>query len=77
VHGGGKLPSSMAKQRTGAAYGSRYKLGRSVRNPASLLTSTSRTAGCGPACPVVWQGRRGDSPPYADAVKLSGIILLA
>ena len=22
--------------------------------------------GCGPACPVVWQGRRGDPSPYAD-----------
>src|SRR5271157_842583 len=26
-----------------------------------------RTAGCGPACPVVWQGRRGDPSPYADS----------
>ena len=26
------------------------------------LTSTLRTAGCGPACPVVWQG----DIPYAD-----------
>ena len=26
-----------------------------------------RTAGCGPACPVVWQGRRGDPFPYADS----------
>ncbi len=25
-----------------------------------------RTAGCGPACPVVWQGRAGDRAPYAD-----------
>ncbi|HTT22558.1 MAG TPA: helix-turn-helix domain-containing protein, partial [Candidatus Sulfotelmatobacter sp.] len=29
-----------------------------------------RTAGCGPACPVVWQGRRGDPPPYADCVPI-------
>jgi len=28
--------------------------------------STRRTAGCGPACPVVWQGRVGDHSPYAD-----------
>lgn len=27
--------------------------------PARRVTSTRRTAGCGPACPVVWQGRRG------------------
>ena len=25
-----------------------------------------RTAVCGPACTVVWQGRRGDPSPYAD-----------
>ena len=30
------------------------------------LTSTSRTAGCGPACPVVWQGRAVIRSPYAD-----------
>ena len=24
------------------------------------MTSTDRTAGCGPACPVVWQGRTGE-----------------
>ncbi len=33
------------------------------------LTSTSRTAGCGPACPVVWEGRAGDCSPYPDRVK--------
>src|ERR1035438_3636782 len=30
------------------------------------LAQSDRTAVCGPACMVVWQGRRGDSPPYAD-----------
>src|ERR1700682_4036951 len=30
------------------------------------LSLIRRTAGCGPACPVVWQGRRGDPSPYAD-----------
>jgi hypothetical protein len=34
------------------------------------LTSTSRTAGCGPACPVVWQGRAVYRSPYADLVRL-------
>jgi len=29
--------------------------------------STRRTAGCGPACPVVWQGRAGNRAPYADS----------
>jgi len=27
------------------------------------VAQSVRTAGCGPTCPVVWQGRRGDSPP--------------
>jgi hypothetical protein len=39
------------------------------------LTSTSRTARCGPACRVVRQGRRVKSPPYADCCgerRLSG-----
>ena len=36
------------------------------------MTSTSRTAGCGPACPVVWQGWRGNSPPYADPGQIGG-----
>src|SRR5664279_2030332 len=26
-------------------------------------SSIHRTAVCGPACAVVWEGRRGDSPP--------------
>src|SRR5262252_9301317 len=29
-----------------------------------------RTAVCGPACTVVWQGRRGDPSPYADCCRL-------
>jgi hypothetical protein len=29
-----------------------------------------RTAVCGPACTVVWQGRRGDLPPYADCLEM-------
>ena len=37
--------------------------------PASVLLVGDQLiepAGCGPACSVVWQGRRGASPPYAD-----------
>ena len=30
------------------------------------MTSTSRTARCGPACRVVWQGRSLTPAPYAD-----------
>jgi hypothetical protein len=33
---------------------------------AEVSRGQSRSAGCGPACPVVWQGRRGDPSPYAD-----------
>src|SRR5215472_17916091 len=36
-----------------------------------MVSSTRRTAGCGPACPVVWQGRVGDHSPYADSKKVS------
>ena len=40
---------------------------RSGFHGCSLVhSSIHRTAGCGPACPVVWQGRTGDRPPYAD-----------
>ncbi len=40
---------------------------RSDFHDCSLIPSSIyRTAGCGPACPVVWQGRTGDRPPYAD-----------
>ena len=35
-----------------------------------MVSSTRRTAGCGPACPVVWQGRVGDHSPYADPLPL-------
>jgi hypothetical protein len=31
---------------------------------------TDRTAVCGPACTVVWQGRVGDHSPYADAERI-------
>ena len=33
---------------------------------------TRRTAGCGPACPVVWQGRAGNRAPYADSYSFTG-----
>jgi hypothetical protein len=41
-----------------------------------MVSSTRRTAGCGPACPVVWQGRVGDHSPYADFEFLSQAELL-
>src|SRR6266853_3687805 len=30
---------------------------------------TRRTAGCGPACPVVWEGRSCEASPYPDQPK--------
>src|SRR6266581_1638892 len=32
---------------------------------------TRRTAGCGPACPVVWEGRSCEASPYPDQPKNS------
>ena len=42
-----------------------------------MVSSTRRTAGCGPACPVVWEGRTGNRLPYPDRKvnALSGAIL--
>jgi hypothetical protein len=43
---------------------------RSDFHACSLVPSSiHRIAGCGPACPVVWQGRTGDRPPYADCAE--------
>src|SRR6267143_1268356 len=43
------------------------RLARASRAHCSwLVSSTRRTAGCGPACPVVWEGRTGDRLPYHD-----------
>ncbi|MGA8511058.1 MAG: hypothetical protein WB762_36070, partial [Candidatus Sulfotelmatobacter sp.] len=36
------------------------------------LSLIRRTAVCGPACTVVWQGRRGDPSPYADLSEPDG-----
>jgi hypothetical protein len=66
VTGGRQYAPPLAEQRHTSERSPRSKLGRSTRHPPSLLTSTPRTAGCGPACPVVWQGRAGDCFPYAD-----------
>ena len=43
-------------------------LRRSGSPPARRVTSTLRTAGCGPACPGVWEGTAGELPgrPYPD-----------
>ena len=64
--GSGQRPSLVAQQRDAPELGAESGLGRPTGDTASLLTSTSRTARCGPACRVVWQGRAGDRSPYAD-----------
>src|SRR5260370_20544430 len=40
--------------------------------------SPRRTAVCGPACTVVWEGRAGDCSPYPDSVepRLVDVVLL-
>ena len=50
----------------------RYLATRSIESPATYPSSTRRTAGCGPACPVVWEGRPGDRPPYPDSAEVAG-----
>ena len=36
-----------------------------------MVSLTRRTAGCGPACPVVWEGRTGNRLPYPDIAIVS------
>jgi hypothetical protein len=38
------------------------------------IAQSIRTAGCGPARAVAWEGRRGDSPPYPDLVEKSATL---
>ena len=45
---------------------------RPIGSTSTLLTSTSRTARCGPACRVVWQGRGQMAASYADWKSLRG-----
>ena len=39
-----------------------------IRLSARYFLHPPPMPGCGPACPVVWQGRAGDCSPYADFV---------
>src|SRR5260370_10035452 len=48
--GGGQYPPLVAQQRNASAEGAESQMGRRTGYPPSLLTSTSRTAPCGPAC---------------------------
>jgi len=57
----------VAQQRHGAEPRAAHRLLRPPGSPAILLTSTSRTARCGPACRVVWEGPTGIAcRPYPD-----------
>src|SRR5665213_20876 len=68
--GGGQCPPLVAQQRDAPELGADSGLGQPTGDTVSLLTSTSRTARCGPARRVVWQGRRGNPPPYADTAEM-------
>src|SRR6266550_806996 len=60
---------SVAHQRNSSAVDCTVKrLLRLFRPPnaVQLTRSTSRTAVCGPACTVVWEGRSREAPPYPD-----------
>ena len=39
-----------------------------------MVSSTRRTAGCGPACPVVWEGRTGNRLPYPDCHRILSLM---
>ena len=46
-------------------------------SPTGRVTSTSRTAGCGPACPVVWEGSDGQTvAPYPDRARARGFAIV-
>src|SRR5690606_5501526 len=48
--------------------------GTGTSEAVTALTSTFRTAGCGPACPVVWEGSSGiTAAPYPDYIPLQGV----
>ncbi len=49
-------PALVAQQPHGAEHAAAHRLLRPPGSPQILLTSTSRTARCGPACRVVWEG---------------------
>ena len=53
---GGKLPPMVAQQPRGAQYRVDHCVLRPAGSAQIVLTSSSRTARCGPACRVVWQG---------------------
>ena len=74
--GSGEHSSLVEELGDGAAHRDSQPLVHRTRAPfARCVTSTSRTAGCGPACPVVWEGSSRDHrlPP----IPISGVIFFA
>ena len=44
----------------------RFKTPAATPPAGTGVRSIRRTAGYGPVCPVVWEGRRRETPPYPD-----------
>ena len=62
--GGGQQPPLVAQQQPAAQDRADHRVLRQAGRTQTLMTSNSRTARCGPACRVVWQGRlRSWRPP--------------
>jgi hypothetical protein len=48
-----------------------FRLARDSAIDCATSGLTRRTAGCGPACPVVWEGRGREASPYPNSIKTS------
>ncbi|WP_274852507.1 group II intron maturase-specific domain-containing protein [Sinorhizobium meliloti] len=59
----GQQPQMVAQQRHVAQFGPNPQVDGCPPYPPPRLTSTLRTARCGPACRVVWQGRGHNGRP--------------
>lgn len=69
--GGGQRPSLVAEQRHAPQRRADPELVGPARTAPALMTSSSRTARCGPAFRVVWQERPTTSPPMPIATARS------
>src|SRR5690606_34179581 len=62
-----KLVEGRRPRRDEYRYAQEVPGGTGTSEAGTALTSTFRTAGCGPACPVVWEGSSGiTAAPYPD-----------
>src|SRR5690606_7745762 len=63
-----KLVEGRRPRRDEYRYAQEVPGGTGTSEAGTALTSTFRTAGCGPACPVVWEGSSGiTAAPYPDS----------